>query len=187
METIRAFIALDMGDEIRGRLDELQRKLKKVHANVRWVRPRNIHLTLAFLGELPTEKIQPLKVALDGAFHGMGAFELQAAGTGFFGHPSRPRVIWAGIAESAPLMHLQRKTVGALQTAGVEFDGKPFSPHLTIGRVKAPNHTESLLGKIEKYKEMELGSTRIAGVELIQSELTPRGAEYSVLHRVNLG
>lgn len=186
METIRAFIAVDIGDGIRAQLDELQRKLKKVHANVRWVKPRNIHLTLAFLGELPVEKTQPLKTALADALRDTGAFELKALGTGYFGRPNHPRVIWAGTVDSPPLKELQRKTVEALRATGIGFDSKPFSPHLTLGRVKTPNHTESLLGKIEKYKERELGSTRIASVELIESKLTPAGAEYSILHQIRL-
>lgn len=187
METIRAFIAVDIGDEIRAKLDELQRKLKKVHANVRWVKPQNIHLTLAFFGELPTAKIESLKAALDAAFRGVAAFDLKASGTGFFGRPTRPRVIWAGIIDCPALMQLQEKTAGALQTEELEFDNKPFSPHLTLGRVKAPNHTESLLGKLEEHTNKTLGQVRIAAVELIQSELTPDGAQYTVLHRIELG
>ena len=186
METVRAFIAVNIGDEIRDKLDELQRKLKKVHANVRWVKPRSMHLTLAFLGDLPVEKITPLKTALDEAFQGMESFELEVAGTGFFGRPNRPRVIWAGIADCPPLMELQRKTVEALQVAEVEFDNKPFSPHLTLGRVKSPNQTESLLGKLDEYRDEPLGKTRIDEVKLIQSQLNPSGAEYTQLHRVPL-
>ena len=186
METVRAFIAVDLGDEIREKLDGLQRKLKKVHAHARWVKPRDMHLTLAFLGDLPVEKISPLKTALDEAFKGQKPFDLKAAGTGFFGRPNRPRVIWAGIAECPPLMELQRRAVEALHAAEVEFDNKPFSPHLTLARIKTPNHTESLLGKLEKAKTADLGRTCIDAAELIQSDLRPGGAEYTVLHRVPL-
>ena len=186
METVRAFIAVDIGDEIREKLDGLQRKLKKVHAHVRWVKPQSMHLTLAFLGDLSVEKIIPLKTALDEAFQGLESFELEVAGTGFFGRPNRPRVIWAGIADCPPLMKLQCKTVDALQVANVEFDNKPFSPHLTLGRIKAPNHTESLLGKLDKYRDEPLGQTRIDAVQLIQSELKPSGAEHTPLHRIVL-
>ncbi len=184
--TMRVFIAIDIGDEIRGRLDELQRKLKKVHANVRWVKPKKIHLTLAFLGTLSVERIEPLKAALDQALAGLKAFDLEAVGTGFFGKSNRPRVLWAGIAENKALMKLQRRTVEALHAQGIEFDNKPFSPHLTLGRVKVPDHTESLLGKIEKYRDEQLGQTRVAAIELIQSRPVPHGTEYEVLHRTKL-
>ncbi|MEN7972308.1 MAG: RNA 2',3'-cyclic phosphodiesterase [Verrucomicrobiota bacterium] len=182
METIRAFIAVDIGEEIREKLDQLQRKLKKVHANVRWVKPQNIHLTLAFLGDIPIEKLDPLKTALDKGVQEMAPFELKAFSCGFFGRPKHPRVVWAGIADCPPLMELQCKTIEALQCLKIEPDNNPFSPHLTLGRVKSTDqHTEPLLGKLEKYKEEPLGQTRIDAVQLIQSQLKPHGAEYSVL------
>ena len=184
METVRAFIAADIGDEIRGRLDELQRKLKQAHSNVRWVKPQGIHLTLAFLGDVPIGKIDPIKTALDQVCQSIECFELEAAGTGTFGRPGHPRVVWAGIEASPPLMALQQKIVDNLSHAEIVFDRKPFSPHLTLGRVKRiDHHTGPLLEKIEKYEAAPIGSTRIEHVELIQSELTPRGAEYNTLHR----
>ena len=186
METVRAFVAVDIGDGIRGKLNELQRKLRKTSANVRWVKPQNIHLTLAFLGDVPVQKLPPLKTALDENIHGLEPFELEAAGTGYFGRPNRPRALWAGIVDCPPLMELHRKTVGALQTAEIEFDDKPFSPHLTLGRIKAPTLTESLLAKLEKYKNEPLGRTCIDAAQVIQSQLKPRGAEYTVLHRTPL-
>jgi 2'-5' RNA ligase len=186
METIRAFIAVDIGDEIRTALDELQRKLKKTHANVRWVKPGNMHLTLAFLGDLAPDKIEPLGTALDGALRGKVPFELVAAGTGTFGKPSHPRVVWAGINGCPALLQLHAGVLAALLGAGVEYDHKPFSPHLTLGRVKGPEHSESLLQKIGKFKDSELGRTTVGAVELIQSSLAPHGAEYSVLHRADM-
>jgi 2'-5' RNA ligase len=188
METIRVFIAVDIGDEIRRRLDELQRKLKKVHSNVRWVNARNIHLTLVFLGDLPIEQITPIKAVLNQACQGIEAFELQAAGTGTFGgRPNHPHVVWAGIDNCPPLAQLQHDIAEGLAQAEIDFDQKPFSPHLTLGRVKGiDRHTGSLLEKIKKYQDTPIGNIGIDHVELIQSDLTPRGAEYTVLHRVAL-
>ncbi len=187
METVRSFIAVDIGDEIRGRLDELQRRLKKVHANVRWVKPRGIHLTLAFLGDVPFERISAIRQELDQNCIGSPVFDLTAVGTGFFGKTNHPRVVWAGVADCPPLMRLQDRIVQGLHEAGIEFDTKPFSPHLTLGRVKGiDQHTGPLLQKIEKYREADLGKTRIECVELMQSTLTRQGAEYHVLHRTRL-
>ena len=187
METVRVFIAVDIGDEIRGRLDALQRKFKKVHSNVRWTQLKSMHLTLTFLGDVPIEKIDPLHAALDQACQGIECFELEAAGTGTFGKPSHPRVVWAGIKACPPLVQLQQKIAEGLSRAEIDFDQKPFSPHLTLGRVKSiDHHTASLLDKLEKYGDMAFGSVLVSGVELMKSELTPRGAEYAVLHRVAL-
>ncbi len=187
MQTVRAFLAVDIGDDIRGHLDELQRKLKKVHANVRWVKPRNMHLTLVFLGDIPVEQIGTIKQALDQACGPQTAFGIQACGTGTFGKAKHPRVIWAGIADCPPLMELQGRLVQGLHDIGMELESRPFSPHLTLGRVKSiDQHTGPLLEKIEKYEAMELGENRIDHVALMASTLTPHGAEYEILHRVEL-
>lgn len=187
METVRAFIAVDIGKEIRARLDELQRRLKKVHADVRWVNPRNMHLTLVFLGNLPIEKVGAVKDVVEKACRDRHAFALAAQGTGFFGKPKHPRVVWAGLADCPPLLDLQGGIAQGLHTAGIPFDSKPFAPHLTLGRFREPDrHTGPLLERIEKYREAGLGTALIDHVEFIQSVLTPRGAEYTELHRAAL-
>lgn len=183
METVRSFIAIDIGDEMRERLDELQRKLKKVHANVRWVKLKSVHLTLAFLGDVPPEKIDPLKAALDHTCRGIRCFELKVTGTGTFGRSGHPRVIWAGIGENPDLLTLQKKISDSLLAVEVDIDRKPFFPHLTLGRVKAVDrHIPSLLKKLENYAVTDFGSISASGVELMKSDLTPRGADYAVLH-----
>ena len=187
METLRAFIAVDIGHEVRNRLTDFQHRLAKSRADVRWVKPRGIHLTLAFLGKLPLEKIQPLKRSLDHALQGMHPFEFDVAGTGTFGRPGNPRVVWSGISECRPLKELQCRTAEALRSAGIVFDDKPFSPHLTLGRVKSPAGVDKLLQLLERDKSVFFGHVHIASVELLQSKLQPSGAEYTVLHKSVLG
>ncbi len=187
METVRAFIAVEVGEEICRKLDELQRKLKKVHANVHWVKPRNMHLTLVFLGDIPIEQIGTIKQAIDQACGQRSAFGIQACGTGTFGKAKHPRVIWAGIADCPPLMKLQSRLVQGLHDIGMALESRPFAPHLTLGRVKGiDQHICPLLQKIEKFAAEELGKNRIDHVALMASTLTPHGAEYEVLHRVEL-
>lgn len=186
METARLFIAVDLGETIRRELEKLQRRLKHTHADVKWVDPAKIHLTLAFLGEVDIDQIRPLEAALSQALQGVEKFSVTVSGTGTFGKPRWPRVVWAGIADCPPLMELQRKTAEALNAAAVEHDAKSFSAHLTLGRVKPPKHVAELLTELDKEKETLLGSADIAEVLLIKSELRPAGAEYTVLHRVPL-
>lgn len=186
METVRTFIAIDIGGEVREGLSRLQRKLKGAHADVKWVKPENIHLTLAFLSEVAIGNIRPLEAAMDQAFLGLEKFSLKVAGTGTFGKPGRPRVVWAGMEESSPLVELRERTVGALHAAGIHFDAKPFSPHLTLGRVESPKHISALLDKLELEKDSAIGGVGIAEVRLIKSEPRPGGAKYTVLHRTPL-
>lgn len=183
METIRAFIAVDIGSEIRRQLAEVQRRLRPCHADIRWTNPQGIHLTLAFLGNLPIHLREPLEQALDQALQGMEPFDLEIAGTGTFGRPRAPRVVWAGIAHSPPLFEAQRRIVAALQTTGVAFDNKPFSPHLTLGRATSAKNAAALLDALEKEGRTVFGHVHVAAAELIQSELKPSGAHYTTLHR----
>ena len=187
METIRAFIAVDIGDEIRNKLDALQRTLKKVHSNVRWTSPKNMHLTLAFLGDVPIPELDRLAPVIDQACRGVESFELNALGAGTFGTPRHPRVLWAGIATCPPLTALQLRIGEALLAAEIAYDRKAFSPHLTLGRVKSiDRHTQPLLDKLEKHADTAFGSVLVSGVELMKSELMPHGVQYAVLHRMAL-
>ena len=186
METIRAFIAVDLGEELRSVLGGLQRSLQRAHADVKWVKPQNIHLTLAFLGNVSIDSIRPLEAAMDRTCRGADAFTLKISGTGTFGKPKHPRIIWAGIEESPALMTLHAKSVEALQAVGIEYDTRPFSPHLTLGRVKSPKHIAALLDELEREKDAAFGSVEIAEARLIKSELKPYGAKYTVLHQTAL-
>ena len=111
METIRAFIAVDIGEEIRTALGKVQRTLQRAHADVKWVNPENLHLTLAFLGNVSIDKIRPVEAALDFAFQRQKTFSLKISGIGTFGKAKHPRIIWVGITESPALMELQQQTV----------------------------------------------------------------------------
>jgi len=186
METVRTFIAVDLGEEIRAALAKAQRTLQRAHADVKWVNPKNIHLTLTFLGNIPIDNIRPLEAAMEQTLQGLETFNLKVAGTGTFGKPKRPRIIWSGIEESPPLLKLQEKTVEALRAVNIQFDAKPFSPHLTLGRVKSSKHISALLEALEKDKDAEFGSAEISEVLLIKSKLKPGGAEYTVLYRTAL-
>ncbi|MDF7801873.1 RNA 2',3'-cyclic phosphodiesterase [Pontiellaceae bacterium B1224] len=186
MESIRAFIAIDIGSEIRTKLTDLQQKLFHTGADVRWVKPENMHLTLTFLGQVPLSKFQPLEKALGKNFQGLEPFPLQIQGTGVFGRRSRPSVIWAGIAEYPALMELQQKVVSAVKTAEIEFHGKTFRPHLTLGRFKSLDHLEPLFQALEKDRETDFGTQEVRSVQIIKSELNPDGAAYTVLRQIVL-
>lgn len=186
MEIIRAFIALDIGNTVRSRLKALTGELKRADADVRWVKPENMHLTLAFLGNIETAKLRPLKDALRRNLPSLPCFDLEVHGTGVFGRRTRPSVVWAGLNESSALFQLQQRVVSAVDQAGIEYINRTFRPHLTLGRFKSLQRAEQLFPLLDKAKEQAYGTTRIHSVKTIQSELKPAGAVYTVLHSVRL-
>lgn len=186
METLRTFIALEIGSEIRARLGKLQEKLKQTDADVRWVKPENIHLTLSFLGNVSTNKFQPLETALQEKFQSLEPFSLSIQGTGVFGRRNRPSVVWAGIQDSPALMELQQHGIEALDMARIEYNDNRFRPHLTLGRFKSFHHLEALFQRLENEKETHFGTLEVKTVKVISSELLPGGAKYTVLQSLPL-
>lgn len=186
MEPIRAFIAIDIGSDIRARLNELQQKLKLTAADIRWVKPEKMHLTLVFLGQVSLKEVQLLEKALGENLQSLKPFALGIQGTGVFGRRSRPNVVWAGTAVCPPLMELQKKVVAAVKAAHIDYHERTYRPHLTIGRFKSLNQLEPLFQTLEKEQEKDFGSLEVRSIQIIRSELKPSGAEYTVLHRLDL-
>lgn len=186
MESVRAFVSIDMESEIRARLGKLQKKLKTANADIRWVKPENMHLTLAFLGNIPVSTLLPLEIALQETLQSQEPFTLTIQGTGVFGRRSRPSVVWAGVQENSALMELQQKVATALGRAEIPFDNKRFRPHLTLGRFKSLNHLDDLFQILEKEKDSRFGTFTVDSVQMIKSELKPGGAEYTVLNKTAL-
>src|ERR1700730_4482995 len=94
--TIRTFIAVEIPESIKSRIERLQETLREVGANVNWSRPSNIHLTLKFLGAVEESRIERVRKAVEDAARGIGPFEVQIGGTGCFPSPRRPRACWGG-------------------------------------------------------------------------------------------
>ena len=184
MEFIRAFIAIEIDPDIRERLEKLQQKLRPARADLKWVKAENIHLTLAFLGRLPVEKVPLLETALSKNIQRLQPLTLRIEGVGVFGRRSRPSVIWAGIQENSDLTALHQHVVDALQTAVIPFDPKRLRPHLTLGRFKSLKQLTPLFQLLEKEEHSTFGIMKVRSIQLIQSDLKPSGAEHTVLYRV---
>jgi 2'-5' RNA ligase len=185
MPTVRAFIAIQLHTDVLARIGQVQDQLKREvpPGVVRWVRPGGIHLTLKFLGEVPTTAVGDISVAMKGACGPHAPFALSIGGMGCFPNPYRPRVIWVGIDEpSGALTRLQQDIERAVEPLGFPPEGRPFHPHLTLGRVKgrdrAALHT---LGDRICSASVDLGRMEVASVHLIRSQLLPGGAVYNDL------
>ena len=194
VETIRAFIAMNPGNELIATLDALQRRLDTIFPPraVRWVHPQHIHLTLKFLGNVSTQRLDALRDALTRACAGTEPFELHAADVGCFPSHARPRVIWVGLngepATLRALRELQKRIDAATQEFSAHTESREWQPHLTIGRVGNARGRElrKIAGALKVEKFVMLGQWPVRSVELMQSTLSPRGAIYSCLTSVVL-
>jgi len=173
----------------RERVAELQGDLKTTRAQVKWVEPANFHFTLRFLGEVPDEEVEGVAEAAAGTWGTRAPSSVSLRGVGCFPNVRRPRVIWVGVHEGGERLQELHEALGErLKCAlGIEPEGKPFSPHLTIGRVKAPPADTALAQAIAQVSEAEAGAFRLDSFVLYQSVLQRGGPVYHVLRAYGAG
>ena len=180
-------MAVAISEAIRGKLAEIQARLKQTGADVGWVAPTKIHLTILFLGHVFESQASALATATDGITAGYQPCSLKVKGIGYFGRAQSPRVIWAGLTgDLQPLLALQREIAVAAKKTGIYTDDKPFHPHLTIGRGRSARNIGALLAVLETCRDMDFGTITIDRVLLMKSELTPQGPIYTTLHESRL-
>ena len=182
-EVLRAFIALDLDAQVRVRLADLQAELRQISCRVSWAPPRNIHLTLVFLGDLFGAQVPELVAALDEIASCAAPFSMGVAGVDAFGPPAAPRIVWAGIEEATgALRALQDRTAMVVRSLGFQLEDRPFHPHLTLGRVRDRRGAAELTSRLSSLKNVPYGQVEVKELLLMRSRLVPQGAEYSLLH-----
>jgi 2'-5' RNA ligase len=194
MDAIRAFIAVEVPREILDQLGDLEAQLKRQMppGSIRWVKPDSIHLTLKFLGQVPSDQLGLITSSLKTAVAAHPAFTLEASGAGCFPNAHRPRVVWAGVHEIGgghQLAHLQRAVEHAISPLGYPAEPRDFSPHLTLGRLArdVKQHELKQVGDVVAAARVGvLGRWEVTHVALIKSDLQPAGAVYTILARAPL-
>jgi len=182
MEKIRSFVAILLSDEIREAVASLIDSLRPSGRSVGWVKPDNLHFTLKFLGNQSDEQLDRVQGGLAEATTGVAPFELSLVGLGGFPDLGRPRVLWVGASDGADAaIVLAQKVEESLHRQGVPREERPFSPHLTIGRLKDPRGFEPLRSAFTEGCARVFGRLAVSAIHLMRSELSPKGARYSVL------
>ena len=183
---MRSFIAINLDDSLRNEIDRATANLKSGKWDVKWVAAANLHITLKFLGEITEDSVAELKEVLPSIASHNESFALKFKGVGIFPDRKRPRVIWIDILESDKLIKLQEQVEENLLTVGFNREDRPFSPHLTIGRVRSSAGKESLLGAVETLKDRDFGNIGVNNISLMKSDLRPGGAQYTSIAEFSL-
>jgi 2'-5' RNA ligase len=157
---------------------------------LKWSRIENYHLTLKFLGDTPEESLPQIKAILADAARAHPVFELTLEGLKFFPDVKKPRAVLLGIQDGRPLSALHKRLDTDLQPVGVPGDKRPFTPHLTLARVRRrtdPTVAAEIDKALSQFKVDPLGPFKIDKIHLYQSELTPKGPIYTTLFSSPLG
>jgi 2'-5' RNA ligase len=169
-------------------MEELQSELKGANADVRWVRPQSIHLTLKFLGSISGEELEKLAGAIAPIVSSWAPFEVRLHGLGCFPSSRSPRIVWVGIEHGgAEASSLQKAVENQAAEVGFPPETRPFKPHLTLGRIRSSKGKGTLAQAVENRHDVEIGSFSVNEVHLFKSELKPSGAVYTKLRTFPMG
>jgi 2'-5' RNA ligase len=192
MTTLRTFVAVELDEELSGRLARVQDQLRGQLSprSVRWVRQGGIHLTLKFLGDTLPDQVEAVKIALGKAVSGISPFTFTVGGLGCFPNARRPRVVWVGLYEpTGALSRLRDAVEDQVTPLGFPTENRPFHPHLTLGRVQR-NASKSEVREVGEVVEASaignLYEMTVKQVSYIKSDLKPGGAVYTTLYEARL-
>lgn len=185
MGRTRTFIAVEIDDAVRDRAVALQTTLAKTGAEVKWVEPESMHVTLLFLGEVDDRELHSVCRAVTNVAAQVPPFTLAFGGVGAFPTPRRPKVVWAGITDGADQL---RVLYGKLEERMLDLgcyrtEERGYTPHLTLGRVKGATDGELLAPELTKHLSWSGGRVAASQVTVFSSRLERDGPEYTVLGR----
>jgi 2'-5' RNA ligase len=189
MARLRVFIAVDIGKVIRDRAVSLQETLARSGAELKWVEPENIHVTLLFLGEVDDRTVPDVCRVVAEQARQQPAFSMSIERFGCFPNPRRPRILWIGVGEGTQeLCALHDALEPPLLDLGCyRREERKYTPHLTLGRVRSERPAENLTAAVAKHAGWQGGQTAVRELQVMSSELLPQGPIYTVLSRAKLG
>lgn len=182
---MRLFVAVNLPEPVRDDLSQAVTALQDGTLPIRWVGRAGMHVTLKFLGEVADEREPAVTAALDSVCRGVRAFVLPMQGFGVFPSRRAPRIVWAGCDAVPALELLQHGVEREMDALGFPLEGRPFRPHVTLGRVRGrPGAVEGLVERLDDLTFQH--EFTVETIDLMQSTLSSAGARYAVRHAVSL-
>lgn len=183
MEQVRSFIAVELPDDLKLRLEQIQAHLKNFKCSgVKWVRPEGIHLTLTFLGSISPDTVEGVGRIIEDAVQGIRPIRLVVEGAGVFPNPRQAQVAWVGIkGETEKLGKLKSEIDRGLSDLGFSPESRPFKPHLTLARVGrgVSREERGRFGRLVTESRFDMFPLLVKGISLMKSQLGREGAVYS--------
>lgn len=186
--TKRLFIAVELPQEIRDYLGAAVRTLQETGADAKWVEPKNIHLTLKFLGATPEETIPAIRRAMTAVTDNARAVPTALETCGGFPSLSAPRVLWVSLTDKEKhLEHIVRELENSLSAVGFAKEDRPFKAHITLARLRSSRNRLSLTEAARKFQTvLEHPAFNLDNMTLFESILSPKGPTYMVVYQIKL-
>ena len=180
MDLIRCFVAIEIPDELKSKIDDYVFSLKQFAPKIKWIKAKSLHITLKFLSEIPQNLLQQVQNELSTVSNIVNPFEMSIRGAGFFPNQNKPRIVWLGLQNdnNNSIFKLHEWIDIKLEPLGFEREKRRFSPHLTMGRIKFQDNYHDLSEYINQ-NEFHSSAFNVSQIVLMKSVLRPAGAEYS--------
>ena len=180
MSQIRAFLAIDLDDDLKPKIHKIIKEFKQIDADIKYVDLQNLHFTLKFFGDIDTEGIDLISSKIENVIKDFDSFNIKIKGCGAFPNANRIKVIWVGLDEDEILKDLHDRLDKEFNSIGFDLD-KKFSSHLTIGRMKSAKGKADVKKTIETNKTVDIGTMEVNTIILKKSTLIPSGPIYEDL------
>jgi RNA 2',3'-cyclic 3'-phosphodiesterase len=180
---MRLFFAIELGDQLLDLLEETIAPLRAEAPELAWTRREQRHLTLKFLGSVEEADLSKLTASADRAAAHHAPLDMTVREIGAFPNFRRARVVWIGVEQDARLELLHHDLEQACEQEGFEIEGRPFRPHVTLARIRAPLSVDRLRALARAARSVKMKSTvRVECITLFESTLAPSGARYRRVH-----
>lgn len=186
---LRTFIAINVPPAVLDTIARIQNRFKSLGLHASWVKPGNIHLTLKFLGDTDPDRIPGIQITLTETLASLARFQLSLDSAGVYPDTNNPRVLWLGLKDrEGTLETLQTGIEKALEQIGFPREQRPFSPHVTLARIKSPRGKKELKSELDALNRQGITPHPfdVGEIQLYESQLTPKGSIYTVLANFKL-
>ena len=182
---MRAFLAVDLDENLKNKVLEVQKQLTEANASIKFVEAENLHFTCKFFGDVSDNKAAQIIGIVKEKIENYKPFEISIKGVGVFPHLGYIRVIWLGLENAEPFSHMLKGFDEEFTNMGFKKE-RSYIPHLTIGRVKGAQNKEALVSLLKDKEDAEIGKMKVEKVVLKKSELTPSGPIYTTVEEFQL-
>jgi RNA 2',3'-cyclic 3'-phosphodiesterase len=185
---IRALIAIDLDERLKRELTRIQQRLSKAEADIKWTAPKNMHLTVKFLGDIAPEHVDTIEGALSDIADRFPSFHMDIGMLGAFPNTELPKIIWAGVTKRANILEqIARDLDDDLKGIATAPSDNNFLAHITIGHARTAKGLKQLSTLLKDTQPPSGLSQKVQRITLFRSELFPKGAVYHTLCTKTLG
>ena len=184
-KTIRSFLAIDLAEDLKPEIADVQKEFKKTGANIKYVPSQNMHFTLKFFGNIDEDMVEEISEAVEKVIRNYSAFDLSIGGCGSFPNQNTIKVLWIGIDSNSQIADLQKDLDMEFKKLGFKKE-RNYISHLTIGRPRNGKNNNQLKDTINSLKDLKIGTMRVSKISLKKSTLTPQGPIYEDIKVFNL-